>query len=668
MKMPRFLLGAAVLFWGWQTGLWFLALPIALVLEARHVVPGRWDVSEEDFRRIFSVAVVLVVSFTVYLLRGDRSLYFVYTLLQWLPAMVFPLLAAQAYSPQDEVNVRAFFTANNKKADALPQKPWMVSLNYPYFALCILAASAANTENFAFYGGMVGLVTLALWFSRPRRRSIGVWACLMAIAIATGFVGQFGLHQAHQALEQEVVAWLSKFTGQGVDPLRKTTSIGDIGPLKRSSQIVFRVASPDSRQFPLLLREVAYNRYRAFTWLAQGAKFSRLQPAGSGTTWALAPASKQAATLVVSTSLERNKGFLKLPAGAFRLDRLPVSKLERNQYGAIRVEAKGNELAYQVQFGPEVSPDSPPTQEDLEIPKQEQAAIAQVVQQLGLTGQSPQEILQRVENFFFKEFTYSLTLLANDQPMTPLGTFLLNQRSGHCEYFATATTLLLRAVGIPTRYVTGYSVHEFSSWENQYIVRSRHAHAWTMVYLNGRWQTFDTTPPGWTGLEDTAASSWQGLADFWSFLSFKLGTTWDYLTGPGANYWWWLLLPMGVILARQFWGAKGVRRLASPAIAPVEAAPAPPPGTDSEFYLIEQALTELGLVRHPYESLKGWLKRLRQDLSPAQFADLQPILDLHYRYRFDPEIFDSESRARLKQLCQTWLERYRQADQSRVSG
>ena len=42
---------------------------------------------------------------------------------------------------------------------------------------------------------------------------------------------------------------------------------------------------------------------------------------------------------------------------------------------------------------------------------------------------------------------------------TPLADFLLRTRSGHCEYYATATVLLLRAAGIPARYAHANAVH-----------------------------------------------------------------------------------------------------------------------------------------------------------------------------------------------------------------
>lgn len=38
--------------------------------------------------------------------------------------------------------------------------------------------------------------------------------------------------------------------------------------------------------------------------------------------------------------------------------------------------------------------------------------------------------------------------------------FLSNDKRGHCEYFATALTLALRELGIPSRYSTGYMVDE----------------------------------------------------------------------------------------------------------------------------------------------------------------------------------------------------------------
>ncbi|EKV01314.1 hypothetical protein Lepto7375DRAFT_3477 [Leptolyngbya sp. PCC 7375] len=82
------------------------------------------------------------------------------------------------------------------------------------------------------------------------------------------------------------------------------------------------------------------------------------------------------------------------------------------------------------------------------------------------------------------------------------------------------------------------------------------------------------------------------------------------------------------------------------------------PGIDSEFYQIEHIFKQLKLRRRPAENLQHWMERLTQKLSVAQVEALKPIIQLHYRYRFDPEGIDATERNQLKKLSQAWLESY----------
>ncbi|WP_052128834.1 transglutaminase-like domain-containing protein [Neosynechococcus sphagnicola] len=593
-------------------------------------------------------------------------MYFVYVLMRWLPVIFFPLLAAQAYSTWDHINLRELFTGDLKPIDPSNSQPWMLNLSYPYFGLCLLAASAANTDAFSFYGGMVGLLAWALWFVRPRRSSPVLWICLLLIATGTGYVGQFGLHQLHLTVEQQVVNWLSNWNGQGSDPLEKTTNIGDIGFLKRSNAIVFRVSSKNQQKFPLRLREMTYNKFQLASWLAISSHFTPVPAALNGTSWQLGNPVANSGAISITATLDQGKGYLPLPDGTFQIDQLAAAQLERNQYGTVKLQTRTNDITYQLRFAQGISLDSPPTEADLQIPALERPALETVLQQLDLREKSPPDILKQIDAFFQTNFTYSLNLSRPDQSTTPLSAFLLFHRSGHCEYFATATTLLLRAAGIPARYATGYSVHEFSPWENQYIVRNRNAHAWAMVYLNGHWQAFDTTPSSWTSLEDGAASPWQALADLWSLASFKIVSGLHQLQQMiGLNQWWWLMIPLALILIRQFGRTKRVKRFTPPRIAAREIAHNSAMGNDSAFYLIEQTLTASGLGRYPYESLKAWIKRIGEALSVSQIADLQAIVELHYRYRFDPQSADATIRTRLKVLSQTWLDHFHQSISSK---
>lgn len=98
---------------------------------------------------------------------------------------------------------------------------------------------------------------------------------------------------------------------------------------------------------------------------------------------------------------------------------------------------------------------------------------------------------------------------------------MLKRKAGHCEYFAAATVLLLRQAGIPARLANGYAVDEYDSRLDLYIVRSRHAHAWAIAYINGVWLVVESTPSQWLAMETEHAGLWQPLTDGWSNFVFQ---------------------------------------------------------------------------------------------------------------------------------------------------
>jgi hypothetical protein len=74
--------------------------------------------------------------------------------------------------------------------------------------------------------------------------------------------------------------------------------------------------------------------------------------------------------------------------------------------------------------------------------------------------------------------------------------FLFKARSGYCEHFATAMTLMLRAVGVPARMVSGFAGGEWNEYGGFYLVREQDAHTWVEVYFpKSGWAPFDPTPP-----------------------------------------------------------------------------------------------------------------------------------------------------------------------------
>ena len=93
---------------------------------------------------------------------------------------------------------------------------------------------------------------------------------------------------------------------------------------------------------------------------------------------------------------------------------------------------------------------------------------------------------------------HSYTTRPPERPagVDPVDDFLFSQPAGHCEFFASATVLLLRAAGVPARYVTGFRGGEWNSIGGYVAVRGERAHAWAEAFVAGAgWTRVDATPP-----------------------------------------------------------------------------------------------------------------------------------------------------------------------------
>ena len=81
--------------------------------------------------------------------------------------------------------------------------------------------------------------------------------------------------------------------------------------------------------------------------------------------------------------------------------------------------------------------------------------------------------------------------------------FWFDKREGFCEHIASSFVILMRALDIPARIVTGYQGGERNPVDGYWTVRQSDAHAWTEVWLQGQgWVRVDPTSavsPGRTG-------------------------------------------------------------------------------------------------------------------------------------------------------------------------
>jgi hypothetical protein len=122
------------------------------------------------------------------------------------------------------------------------------------------------------------------------------------------------------------------------------------------------------------------------------------------------------------------------------------------------------------------------------------ARIPALAKQIVGRATNPYDQARAVESYLRSHYSYTLDL-SNNSPSDPLANFLFQRRAGHCEYFATAMTVMMRTLGVPARYINGFLPGEYNSVGGDYIIRASDAHSWVEIFFPGYgWLTFDPTP------------------------------------------------------------------------------------------------------------------------------------------------------------------------------
>lgn len=122
------------------------------------------------------------------------------------------------------------------------------------------------------------------------------------------------------------------------------------------------------------------------------------------------------------------------------------------------------------------------------------------------------------------EFGYTLDLSIKDPKVDAVEDFLFNRKEGHCEYFASALALMLRAVEIPARLVSGFKGGDLNPSTGYFVVQGRHAHVWVEAYLDGRWRVLDATPAS----RSDSVRSLAPKANLFNRLTSLVSDTWTH--------------------------------------------------------------------------------------------------------------------------------------------
>ncbi len=276
----------------------------------------------------------------------------------------------------------------------------------------------------------------------------------------------------------------------------------------------------------------------------------------------------------------------------------------------------------------------------------------------------PLEKARAIERRLLADYAYT-TELPGDQD-DPLAHFLLERKAGHCEYFATAMTVLLRAAGVPARNATGYFGGRRVG-PGEYVLRAGDAHAWTEVYFPGvGFVTFDATPA------DDRASSAADWQERWADFVYRSQNAWlrlvidysfrDQMEGASgfgravagffsaAQDRGTLAVLAGSILAAGVLAAL-LRRLGR---LRLRRAPVPPEAREAVLLYREllRRLRKRGLQKAPGQTPREFLTALRRAGRPEE-AVAAEVTERYLCARFGGEPLTPSDRRRLHQSVRT---------------
>ena len=576
---------------------------------------------------------MLILLFYAYVENEPRMIFL--SFITTLPIIFMPLLFAQLFSTSDKVVIGTKF---GKRIHA--HAP--VDIRTLYILSILFATAAANIKSVWFIALFMLIILVVLSGTVKDSKSFKRYLkfCFISLFITVLIGGM--VVGGHFLISQKMMEWYNDwYASLTADPFRTSTSMGDLGKMKLSGEIVFRVY-PEEPSLPLYMKQSDYNVIVRNTWYSRPKRTTSVFP-DNDMEWQFSGEGEGSKRMKISIWMNKRKGegVLPLPDGAKRALELDVAGIEKSVLGAVYVEEGPELLEFTMTYDPENSFEPLPRRSDLFVPKEEEAVIGEVMQRNSLSGKTPEETLANIERFF-AAFNYTLDQ-KNRAGGSYLDDFLNNTRSGHCEYFATATVLMLRSAGIAARYRTGFMLDEYDSFENALLARKRDAHAWVTAYIGDRWVTVDTTPPQWKENDAMDRSFFEPVSDFMSWIKMNYE---NYRRKKSAEF-NRILIAVASILTLFLMIRVYLRKRRVQKPEPDETKSLfEVPGSDSPVYEILGFYEKEGLTREENETLRRFLAK--------NGIDIGEIAGLHEELRFDTGADKSAVMAELVKKYEEW--------------
>lgn len=382
--------------------------------------------------------------------------------------------------------------------------------------------------------GFVGLVGFLLALCAYSRRGTapykyGLFLLVIAALGAISYGGwQHWKSQRYRYGAQMAENYYQRERMMGFDPVAALGSFGNNYNSRYNSQVVLRVWDKQPSRY---FKAASYEKYVAGIWKLPTKFAKRLYPAYYQVDYAVfetadsltkADSLREVGQIWVQSTLN-NFGFVFAPYGVVGFAAKDVDSLTYYSGGMVQgLDGNGKRSDWHYFKCKPVSaenapgacslPDSlmAPSEGDLMVGERYLLLIDSVIAAMGLRDSAAVDsaapaksmpdslVLQKMLAYYLANFTYSLTVPGitrwGGAKNEPLAVFW-REKQGFCEYYATLSALVLRRLGIPARYVTGFANPEIVEGLPYSIFRRKHSHAWVEAYVDGRWVIFDPTPP-----------------------------------------------------------------------------------------------------------------------------------------------------------------------------
>ncbi|HEY7280978.1 MAG TPA: transglutaminaseTgpA domain-containing protein [Actinomycetota bacterium] len=279
-----------------------------------------------------------------------------------------------------------------------------------------------------------------------------------------------------------------------------------------SNQLVMRVRSPQ----PAFWRGQAYDTFNGTTWSASdhvvteyGEGDDRSIDIGSPET------SVPTRTLLQTFYVVRRQPNIVFAAANVRQVFFPASRVAVDEYGSIRapimlepdtvysvISDVPNPSGAMLRAAPAPQMGSLLSQYT-QLPPDLPARDVELAHRITDPWPDTYDKVMAVQRWLQRNTRYNLDIPPDPPGVDAVDEFLFVRRQGFCEHIASAMAILLRAVGIPTRFAVGFDVGSHNLLTGYYDVHESDAHAWVEVAYPGiGWMEYDPThavPPAAQG-------------------------------------------------------------------------------------------------------------------------------------------------------------------------